>query len=208
WAEIASHLKAFNAQRSYHCNEDLDNLLVFAGLFSAILTAFNIETYKQLQPDPNAVTVLLLAQIAKQMNSSLAGNDIIGAFQPSSIPDSTSTRINALWFASLLFSLITAALCILVKQWLRQFAVVTASVQDSKEYCYRHWGLASYHVYHIADVLPMMLQVSLALFLVGFVYFAWSLNHTVAITATTIVALWFAIYLFTIVISIKDAVCP
>ncbi|KAI0071061.1 hypothetical protein K474DRAFT_691866 [Panus rudis PR-1116 ss-1] len=206
WSEIASRVKAYNTQKIRDCNEDIDTLLVFAGLFSAVLTAFNIESYRQLLPDPNATTVLLLSQIARQLNSSLAGDDLVQAFQASSDPDTTSVRINSLWFASLLLSLITAALAILVKQWLRQFVV--SDLQDAKAYCYRHWGLDRYQVYGIADTLPMMLQASLALFLVGFVYFAWSLNRTVAIITTTLVALWFATYFSTIVACIPDPVCP
>ncbi|KAF8899338.1 hypothetical protein BD779DRAFT_1431892, partial [Infundibulicybe gibba] len=33
-------------------NSEIDSLLTFAGLFSAVVTAFTVESYKLLQPIP------------------------------------------------------------------------------------------------------------------------------------------------------------
>ncbi|KAJ7222981.1 hypothetical protein B0H12DRAFT_291870 [Mycena haematopus] len=52
---------------------DMDGLLIFAGLFSAILTAFLIESYKTLSPDSGDTTVLLLAQISLQLSGTQMG---------------------------------------------------------------------------------------------------------------------------------------
>ncbi|KII89394.1 hypothetical protein PLICRDRAFT_59024, partial [Plicaturopsis crispa FD-325 SS-3] len=41
-------------------NQNMDVILIFAALFSAILTAFIIEFYKNLQPDPQQTTADLL----------------------------------------------------------------------------------------------------------------------------------------------------
>ncbi|EKM61825.1 uncharacterized protein PHACADRAFT_58233, partial [Phanerochaete carnosa HHB-10118-sp] len=41
-------------------SEDIDTLLVFAGLFSAILSAFVVQTYQLLQPDNLDATNRLL----------------------------------------------------------------------------------------------------------------------------------------------------
>ncbi|KAJ7584331.1 hypothetical protein C8J56DRAFT_1053783 [Mycena floridula] len=43
----------------------MDGLLLFAALFSAVVTAFIIEGYKTLSPDPSAMTVVLLYQKSK-----------------------------------------------------------------------------------------------------------------------------------------------
>ncbi|KAF8078805.1 hypothetical protein FPV67DRAFT_80186 [Lyophyllum atratum] len=45
---------------------DMDALLIFAGLFSASITAFLIESYKTLTPDP---TIAVLAQISVQLTA-------------------------------------------------------------------------------------------------------------------------------------------
>ncbi|EEB99793.1 hypothetical protein MPER_00435, partial [Moniliophthora perniciosa FA553] len=43
--------------------DDIDTLLVFAGLFSAVVTAFAIESYQWLDEDPADTTVALLTQL-------------------------------------------------------------------------------------------------------------------------------------------------
>ncbi|KAJ6563872.1 hypothetical protein B0H19DRAFT_904102, partial [Mycena capillaripes] len=45
---------------------DMEGMLIFAGLFSASLPAFLIESYKTLTPDPGATTNLLI-QISNQL---------------------------------------------------------------------------------------------------------------------------------------------
>uniref|UniRef100_A0A0W0FP02 DUF6535 domain-containing protein n=1 Tax=Moniliophthora roreri TaxID=221103 RepID=A0A0W0FP02_MONRR len=49
--------------------EDVDTLLVFAGLFSAVVTAFTTESYQWLVEDPANITVVLLTQISMQTAS-------------------------------------------------------------------------------------------------------------------------------------------
>ncbi|KIP02589.1 hypothetical protein PHLGIDRAFT_78932, partial [Phlebiopsis gigantea 11061_1 CR5-6] len=109
------------------CKEDIDTLLVFAGLFSAVLTAFVIESYQNLQPDPSTRVIELLAQISSQLssyaltaefaNSTAQAISQIDVFKPSP----SMVKVNALWFASLICSLVTASLGMLVKQWLREY---------------------------------------------------------------------------------------
>ncbi|KAI0795306.1 hypothetical protein BC629DRAFT_1286980, partial [Irpex lacteus] len=96
--------------------EDIDTLL--AGLFSAVLTAFLVESYQRLLPDTasqmlatSSQTLAVMQQISLQLsNSTYQPLDIIPnatfiAFQPSS----ADIRVNVLWFASLIFSLMTAS---------------------------------------------------------------------------------------------------
>ncbi|KAI0763499.1 hypothetical protein BD413DRAFT_457378, partial [Trametes elegans] len=42
---------------------ELDTLLVYAGLFSAILTAFNVESYRLLTPDTMETAVAVLTRM-------------------------------------------------------------------------------------------------------------------------------------------------
>ncbi|KAJ7128562.1 hypothetical protein C8R44DRAFT_557882, partial [Mycena epipterygia] len=49
---------------------DMEGMLIFAGLFSASLTAFLIESYKTLNPDSGDTTVHLLSQISQQLAAS------------------------------------------------------------------------------------------------------------------------------------------
>ncbi|EKM58672.1 uncharacterized protein PHACADRAFT_58238, partial [Phanerochaete carnosa HHB-10118-sp] len=61
WAGIEDHLFTNDGGKTKGYTEDIDTLLVFAGLFSAILTAFVVQTYQMLQPDTQDTTNQLLA---------------------------------------------------------------------------------------------------------------------------------------------------
>ncbi|KAI0631333.1 hypothetical protein C8Q77DRAFT_200537 [Trametes polyzona] len=52
---------------------EMDTLLVYAGLFSAVLTAFNVESYRLLRPDPMTEAVIALRQLTQQLDPSTAG---------------------------------------------------------------------------------------------------------------------------------------
>ncbi|KAF8181089.1 hypothetical protein BJ912DRAFT_882544, partial [Pholiota molesta] len=94
------------------CNawkDEVQNLLIFAGLFSAVVTTFIVESYKLLLPDPNAAMIGLLFHIASGLNNtspfppSVSPDDILAPFSrtPSAI------AINVFWFTSLILSLTT-----------------------------------------------------------------------------------------------------
>ncbi|ESK85804.1 hypothetical protein Moror_2417 [Moniliophthora roreri MCA 2997] len=71
--------------------DDIDTLLVFAGLFSVVVTAFVIESYQWLDEDPADTTVTLLTHlISVQVNGSQTTS-----FEPTPFkPDALSIRIN------------------------------------------------------------------------------------------------------------------
>ncbi|EJD36891.1 hypothetical protein AURDEDRAFT_22995, partial [Auricularia subglabra TFB-10046 SS5] len=64
WQNCARLVEKYDAGLCQTYREQIDTLLVFAGLFSAVVTAFSIESYQWLQDDPNAKAAELLAQIA------------------------------------------------------------------------------------------------------------------------------------------------
>ncbi|KAF8160169.1 hypothetical protein BJ912DRAFT_865990 [Pholiota molesta] len=89
--------------------DEVQNLLIFAGLFSAVVTAFVIESYKFLQPGLNDAVVGLLFQIANSLNNT---SSFPPSVDPASIstplsPTSSSIRLNVFFFLSLILSLTT-----------------------------------------------------------------------------------------------------
>ncbi|KAG6830287.1 hypothetical protein H0H87_008585 [Tephrocybe sp. NHM501043] len=68
--------------------EDMNYMLIFAGLFSATVTAFLVESYKNLKPDPNDVTNALLVNLTTTMTShaNLLVH-LIASQQSSQLPD-------------------------------------------------------------------------------------------------------------------------
>ncbi|KAJ6529362.1 hypothetical protein B0H19DRAFT_877106, partial [Mycena capillaripes] len=84
----------------------LDQLLIFAGLFGAILTAFLIESRKDLKEDP-------LVQILQTLQNN-SDTSISKLFHPTR----ASIAVNAMWFSSLGLTLISALAAVLAKGWL------------------------------------------------------------------------------------------
>jgi len=102
---------------------DTPNLIPYvcskAGLFSAVVTAFIIESYKALRQDP---TEILLSRILTQLESRGNGTDIIpqSLSMPAFTPTPSDIRVNIFWFLSLIFSLATVLIGIIALQWLRE----------------------------------------------------------------------------------------
>jgi len=80
--------------------ESMDTLLVFSGLFSAVLTAFIIEFYKLLQPDPQQVSIDVLTHILLAVTNATnhpSPKASESGFQASSI----AVLVNCMWFCQL-----------------------------------------------------------------------------------------------------------
>ncbi|KAI0073220.1 hypothetical protein K474DRAFT_1710928 [Panus rudis PR-1116 ss-1] len=205
WKEVVvSELKKADEKKIKDIKEDIDTLLVFAGLFSAVVTAFTVEFYKRLQPDTSNATVFLLATIAQQLNNSLDNMSLVDSFKP--VPESSTSRgFIGMWFASLFLSLATASLGMLAKQWLREFL---AMEDGPRGFFLRHSGLSVYRVYEFTAFLPMLLQLALILFLVGLFTFLHTLDPTIGWIITGLVTTWLLIYAASFLGPLLDYSCP
>ena len=171
-----------------------------AGLFSAILTAFNIEAYKLLggnNPNSNSSADTTNQLLALLILQSPPSNSTVAAFATNAFQaaqqdvDSTPTRsatsalaINALWFSSLICSLAAASISILVKQWLNEYKSGMASVSPeiARIRQFRYDGLKKWRVQAIMMLLPILLQGALVLFLIGLILFLAPLDDTGPVT--------------------------
>ncbi|CAL1716753.1 unnamed protein product, partial [Somion occarium] len=199
WTKVAKILREYDEEKIKDCKEDIDTLLVFAGLFSAVMTAFVIESYKTLQQDPADAAVLLLLQISQQLRMlAVPSVSNITSVPPGPLGDFHATpsnvRINTLWFASLICSLMTASLGILIKQWLHEYTA--HNNRSTRTYLrirhFRFQGLIDFHVFEIAAFLPMLLQIALGLFFAGLGVFLHLFNDLVAWVAIGLILAWFS----------------
>ncbi|KIM27231.1 hypothetical protein M408DRAFT_38109, partial [Serendipita vermifera MAFF 305830] len=106
WARYLEETEIEDKELTDIWNNSLDSLLVFAGLFAAILTAFLIESSKDLKEDPQE-------HLLKQILNTLRNVSDTSSFEP----ETSSLQINALWFTSLVISLISALGGVLAKGW-------------------------------------------------------------------------------------------
>ncbi|CAE6511568.1 unnamed protein product, partial [Rhizoctonia solani] len=100
----------------------MDNILLFAALFSAIVTAFLIESYKLLKVDNEEIIASGIPAMVGLLQSIATSQPPSVIVEETSSPmDFKATRasvvINAAWFLSLTLSISVALLAILVKQW-------------------------------------------------------------------------------------------
>ncbi|KAF8812710.1 hypothetical protein BYT27DRAFT_7086520, partial [Phlegmacium glaucopus] len=122
--------------------DDMDTIIIFAGLFSAVLTAFLVDASKNLKADPT-------------------GSDKC---------TSSDLWINMFWYMSLGFS-ITAALGVtLVQQWvcdyLQVFQRLSGSLERSQMWQYLFHGLSSNHMSLLVECIPAFIHISLFLFFI------------------------------------------
>ncbi|CAE6479282.1 unnamed protein product, partial [Rhizoctonia solani] len=123
WSKSLDLILVFVSNHSntaYRSNFDFTQ----AALFSAVSTAFIIESSKKLQPDPAEVSAETLSAISQtllaiasnaQVNTQagLAGADSAPAF----VPSRTTVIINTLWYLSLSLSIATSLMAMLAKDW-------------------------------------------------------------------------------------------
>ncbi|TFK35724.1 hypothetical protein BDQ12DRAFT_587415, partial [Crucibulum laeve] len=104
---------------------DMDSILIFAGLFSAALTAFIVESYQKLEPDSGDQAVLILKQLLLVQTALASGHSSpVPLSSPTSAiphfrPPTSILICNIFWFLSLSFSLASALAATLVQQWIR-----------------------------------------------------------------------------------------
>ncbi|KAI0666606.1 hypothetical protein C8Q78DRAFT_1082875 [Trametes maxima] len=212
WKFCAATIERHYDERLKRWNTELDMLLVFAGLFSAALTAFNVQSYLLLQPDNTDTIVLALVAISAQLSSYSVNNDFANSTQPAFTPPNVmpfstpryAVWMNALWFSSLACTLSASSIAVMVKQWLHQYAQGLSgnSADMARLRQYRYDSLIKWHVPKIIALLPILLQAALALFFAGLLILLYNLHSSVAITVTILVG---ALILFTIATTILPA---
>ena len=133
----------------------------------------------------------VLEQISAQLNSYSTSPSFINSTvaarplsetQPSFEAAPSAVWINALWFSSLMYSLASASIALIVKQWLQHAAVGLSggSREIARLRQHRLNSLTKWRVGTIVIFLPILLQVALGLFVSGMLILLWTIHGTVA----------------------------
>ncbi|KAK0190199.1 hypothetical protein F5146DRAFT_932314, partial [Armillaria mellea] len=154
-------------------------LLVFAGLFSVIVTAFIIQSSANLQPDYQKLAALLLfnqINIQRVLANGTSLDHITTSGADPTAPFSLKpldSWINGLWFVSLTLSLTAAFFAIIVDEWyyhyLKPIAGDPQVVVHTQHFHYK--GLIDWCFHTFIGFLPLLLCLSLVLFFFGLVLF-------------------------------------
>ncbi|KAJ6504935.1 hypothetical protein DFH09DRAFT_288428 [Mycena vulgaris] len=212
WTVYISEAEKYDKALVEGWKSDMEGLLIFAGLFSASLTAFLVESYKSLTPDQGAITIALLAQISRQLdaqaNAPAADLATLTAFHPTP----SSLACNIFWFLSLGFSLSCALIATLVEQWSRDFIQKTemrpSPIIRARIFSYLYFGLQRFGMHTTVACLPVLLHVSLVLFFAGLVAFLQPINTPVMTIAALMLGFISATYAYLTVLPIYSSDCP
>ncbi|KAL0070037.1 hypothetical protein AAF712_002934 [Marasmius tenuissimus] len=204
WEVVTKEVTAHDEALFAGWKDDIDTLLVFAGLFSAVVTAFTVESYRWLEEDPADTTVTLLRQIAHQITQN--GTSVtLKEFEVSP----SALQINTLWFLSLIIALVDALFGLLCKQWLREHRRPTHTRTPEEALALRwlrHESLEQWQVLTILASLPILLELALFLFLAGLLELL-RVRHPIPFAiASAIVASAVLLYLGTTIIPSVDVI--
>ncbi|KAJ7280115.1 hypothetical protein C8J57DRAFT_1058407, partial [Mycena rebaudengoi] len=148
----------------------LDALLVFLGLFSAIVTAFLVESLSSLRPDEAARTNELLANLTDILITLSGVNPIsLNLSTPAQFqPDSTDVRLNSYWSLSLILSLSVAALAVTCRGFLNMVTLSRHTKATDKFIDIRmRWEEADKMLGPVIEMTPQLLVIPVLLFVAG-----------------------------------------
>ncbi|KAJ7653974.1 hypothetical protein DFH06DRAFT_520443 [Mycena polygramma] len=198
WAVYVSEAEKYDRALVESWKSDMEGLLIFAALFSSILTAFIIESYQSLNPDSGDLTVHLLVQISQQLAASANGTAFTVPPPTTFSPNVSSIICNALWFTSLGFSLACALVATFVQQWSRDFLHKTdmhsAPAIRARIFSYLYYGLKRFQMHTVVEIIPLLLHGSLILFFGGLVAFLIPVNLAMTVIAATVLGIVAAVY--------------
>ncbi|KAF9060634.1 hypothetical protein BDP27DRAFT_1170043, partial [Rhodocollybia butyracea] len=175
WRVYGDEATAFDNDMIGELGDSLDILLVFAGLFSAVLTTFVAQTSQSLSQDYTQLSASYLNELtmlvrANGNSTAISNVPLTSTAFSSAILD---LWINGLWFTSLVISLSVALFAVLAKQWLRQYVSIITGTPQQQAFIrqFRFDGLEKWRVQSLIGMLPTLLHLALILFLAGLIIF-------------------------------------
>ncbi|KAJ7927743.1 hypothetical protein B0H13DRAFT_2265401 [Mycena leptocephala] len=212
WAVYVSEAEKYDKALVESWKSDMQGMLIFAGLFSASLTAFLIESYKTLTRDSGNDTVRLLAQISQQLGASANGTTLVIPSDLPFTPTTSSIICNTLWFISLGLSLACALIATLLDQWARDFIHRTemhaSPVVRARVISYLYYGLKRFKMHSVVRIIPLLLHTSLLFFFAGLVAFLIPVNTTVMAVMVVLLVIITGVYSLLTVLPSLYPDCP
>ncbi|KAK7445071.1 hypothetical protein VKT23_014933 [Stygiomarasmius scandens] len=216
WKVYLDEAEAYDDEMLKGFRETINSLLVFAALFSAVVTTFVVQTSQSLLPDYGYITAIQLIEQNQLLRA--AGNvTAINNVPPSNFGidsisfSNTDVWINGLFFTSLSLSLSTALLSVLANQWLQAYTSLTSGSARERAMIrqFRYTGFEKWKMHEIIGMLPIILHLSLAVFFVGLALFVSQLQHrSISWIVVTIAAISFGAYLGSVLLPAVWIDCP
>ncbi|CAE6401703.1 unnamed protein product [Rhizoctonia solani] len=197
-------------------NSAMDVMLLFAALYSAILTAFVIESSKDLRPDYSQISAQALLTISQTLLSPKAspGSASVPGTSSAGISNFTPTTaaimVNMLWFLSLGLSIAVTLITILAKEWCYSFMTRrTGAKLTQGRLRQKRWdGIRYWKMEVIISMLPLLMHVALLLFAIGLSIYLWNIHFGVALPVVITTVLTALYYIITAFLPLFFKYCP
>ncbi|KAG6919748.1 hypothetical protein DXG01_001582 [Tephrocybe rancida] len=193
----------------------LDSLLIFAALFSGVVTAFVVQTSTTLQTDNAQVLIGLLYENNQLLRAAGNGTDLnavpFAALAPRSPAHSSiDVWIVGLFFTSLVLALSTALLTVLAKQWVQMYTSIVPGDGKTRALIrqFRFEGIQTWQLGSIIEALPLILHGSMAVFLVGLSLHVLQLSTPICGVVASITGITFLFYFGTSLLPAIYTGCP
>ncbi|KAK7018597.1 hypothetical protein R3P38DRAFT_2983423, partial [Favolaschia claudopus] len=222
WSVYTSEAEKYDQALADSWRRNMNGMLIFTGLFSAILTTFIVESYKTLQPDTDTLSAYAAAcsaQLALTASNSFPP-DIKTPLPCDQFTDNlrqpqdliAPLACNILWFISLGLSLASALIATLVEQWSREFVqrtdLLPSPVKRARIFAYLYYGLQRFRMHAVVSAIPLLLHLSLLCFFGGLIAFLFPVNNAVAYVAAALLAIIAVLYTTVTVLPLVELDCP
>ncbi|EUC59418.1 transmembrane protein, putative [Rhizoctonia solani AG-3 Rhs1AP] len=197
WKTYVTVADKFDKEQVEGWNSSLDVTLIFAGIFTAICTAFVIESAKSLKEDPaetsarrlDQITSILLVVANVSKPESLNSTELAAPISPDPFsPRLVDVCINALWFFSLSLSAAVSLLAMLAKEWCYLF--MSGRIGDPWSQTIKRQrrlkGIKKWKMEELIMFLPSFIHLSVLSFAIGLCIYLGDLNWRVAILAVIV----------------------
>ncbi|KAF9245033.1 hypothetical protein BU15DRAFT_71381 [Melanogaster broomeanus] len=181
WTTYSREAADYDTEFIERYKSDMDIVLIFAGLFSAVSTGFLVWQAPNLSQDQAAVSHYLMQVLINKIdNTTFSGQDL--TYYPWHGPSYTVVWSQSLNYASLSASLLAAMGAMLGKQWLNHFNHFGRGTIDGRGRRRQQKldGLQRWHLDAVLESLPVLIQLSLFLFAISLSASIWPLQKTVA----------------------------
>ncbi|KAG8937955.1 hypothetical protein FRC00_008301 [Tulasnella sp. 408] len=187
----------------------LDSLLIFAGLFAGVNSAFLVLTLPMMSADHAEDTNALLLQLVKGANGTINSK----ADLPSATfsPPSTIYSVNVLFAVSLTCAILSSFLAVLGEQWLVYYRKRSGGGAEKQrnEQLRRQLGAHRWRLELVLDdILPGLLQVGLIIFCISLVLYLRTLSKSMASVVAAFIGAALAITVGAAFCTVWDRMCP
>ena len=236
WSLYGKKAESHHQARIKTLKDDMGGILIFvcaffspstradvvlqAGLFSGVLTAFVVPQIQTLQVNPadqsvyyQNQSVQMLDRISQQLAS--VGSQIPTNFTPPSPyptfhPSASDRRVNIFWLISLVCSLSAALLATLVQQWYRAYMNVfqqsRSPLKAARVQLFLFESVEGLPI--MAEAVPGLIHVSVILFLWGLGDIILYIDTTVFVATVIPIAVCVCFYLHYVVAPIRNPQSP